>query len=272
MPATEQDRQKHVAGGGLATHSWAEDGSCARNSLLAGLIVGLAVKYSTTYAALTKKSPMLARALMGGLLQGGSEWLSQMPETGYPTKNWWRLRQFTLYGAIVHGPMLDGWLQGFYFPKMLHGLTVGSFEHQATSLICSSFLFLPVKYMCYVGAVCGFLGVPASDNVRLWTLPILQYLWRFNIPLALANTYVLPPAWQGVGSQILAYYFASQVRTHACHIIASYACPYTCTQCHELQVKVNIKYGRYNLHHDVEPHYIGATEVARIKEGQSKEG
>jgi hypothetical protein len=209
---TEEQKRKHVTGGGLATHSWKEDGVCARNSIIAGLVMGLTVKYSAAYKSLAKKSPLLMSALMGGFLQGGSEWLSQIPETGYVSKNWWRLRQFFLYGAIVHGPILDGWLQRFYFPKILHGLDAGTLEHFTTKLIGSWFLFLPIKYMCYVGAVCGFLGAPASDPVRLWTLPILQYLWKWNIPLSLANAWFMPVAWQGVTNQVLAYYFASQVQ------------------------------------------------------------
>jgi hypothetical protein len=39
-----------------------------------------------------------------------------------------------------------------------------------------------------------------------------------------------------------------------------------------LQVKVNIKLGRYNLHHDVEPHFIGNEEISRIQAEAPPEG
>lgn len=40
---------KHVKGGGLATHSWVEDGKCARNSIIMGLVWGLMKKYAPVF-------------------------------------------------------------------------------------------------------------------------------------------------------------------------------------------------------------------------------
>ena len=63
-----------------------------------------------------------------GVHQGGTEWLSQMPETGFVEKgkdsngkacvNWPRVARVFAYGFFFHGPVLDGPL-----PALLQVLT-----------------------------------------------------------------------------------------------------------------------------------------------------
>merc|ERR1712137_1471086 len=98
-------------------------------------------------------------------------------------------------------------------------------------------LLLPAKYTMYVAAITWFLGARQcmSDNVRLWVLPIVQYLWQQSLPLALAVRYA--PA--ALPASLAAPYVA-EVAPLLNEMLAWYF---------GAQVKVNLKYGRYNLLH-----------------------